>query len=110
MGQSSAQPVDQLVTVKEDVLTQQRAAKRSRLVGTAEKLFDDRVIESVTLAGINIAAGQRNKNATHYHFGDKGGLLQAIFDKHTAEITLRRERLLDELEARGTYSDRKSVV
>src|SRR3546814_3777931 len=71
MRQSSAEPVDQLLTRKDDVLTPQSAATRARLVGTAERLFADRGIESVTLAEINIAAGQRNKNATHYHFGDK---------------------------------------
>lgn len=104
MRQSSADAVNQLLTHRDHVLTPQSAATRARLVSTAEKLFADRGIESVTLAEINIAAGQRNKNATHYHFGDKDGLLQAIFDKHTTEITRRRERLLDEMEAGGTYS------
>lgn len=90
---------NQLIVKREDPLTAQSAATRARLIATAEKLFAERGIESVSLAEINVAAGQRNKNATHYHFGDKQGLLQAIFDKHTPGITSRRDRLLDEIEA-----------
>ncbi len=89
----------QLIVKKDEALTAQSAATRARLVATAEKLFAERGIESVSLAEINVAAGQRNKNATHYHFGDKQGLLQAIFDKHSPGVVARRDRLLDELDA-----------
>jgi len=93
-----------LVVSKVTPLTPKSAGTRARLIATAERLFAERGIEGVSLNDINVAAGQRNKNATHYHFGDKNGLLQAIFDKHLPGITLRRERLLDEAEAQGRYT------
>ncbi len=85
-------------------LTAQSVATRARLIATAERLFAERGIEGVGLSEINLAAGQRNKNASHYHFGEKTGLLRAIFDKHLPGIILRRERLLDEAEAQGDRS------
>lgn len=94
----------ELAVAKESTLTPQSAATRARLVATAERLFAERGIEGTSLNDINIAAGQRNKNATHYHFGDKKGLLQAIIDKHMPGIIARRDRLLDELFAQGSHS------
>lgn len=85
-------------------LTAQSAATRARLVATAERLFAERGIDSVSLSEINLAAGQRNKNATHYHFGEKKGLLQAVLDKHLPGIIMRRDRLLDELEVKGQFT------
>lgn len=84
--------------------TPQSTATRAKLVAIAERLFAERGIEGVSLADINKAAGQRNKNATHYHFGSKQGLLQAILDKHAPGIAARRHQLLDEMEARGSLA------
>ncbi len=84
--------------------TLQSTATRAKLVAIAERLFAERGIEGVALADINKAAGQRNKNATHYHFGSKQGLLQAILDKHAPGIAARRHHLLDEMEARGVLT------
>lgn len=92
-----------LVTNKVVPLTARSAATRARLIATAERLFAARGIEGVSLSDINLAAGQRNKNASHYHFGDKQGLLQAILDKHLPGVIVRRERLLDEMEAQKSY-------
>lgn len=94
----------ELAVAKEAPLTPQSAATRARIIATAERLFAERGIEATSLSDINIAAGQRNKNATHYHFGDKKGLLQAIIDKHAPGIIARRDRLLDELLPEGGYS------
>ncbi|HSW13344.1 MAG TPA: helix-turn-helix domain-containing protein [Solimonas sp.] len=82
--------------------TPQAAATRAKLVAIAERLFAERGIEGVSLSDINKAAGQRNKNATHYHFGSKQGLLQAILDKHIPAVSLRRNQLLDQFEGQGT--------
>ena len=71
-------------------------AKHTRevLVSTALQLFAEHGIDAVSLAQINRAAGQRNATATHYHFGGKVGLVQAIFDKHRARVNRVREALL----------------
>ncbi|WP_169577640.1 TetR/AcrR family transcriptional regulator [Sinimarinibacterium sp. CAU 1509] len=76
-------------------------ATRSKLIAIAERLFAQRGIEGVSLNDINKAAGQRNKNATHYHFGNKDGLLQAILEKHQPQISARCNQLLDAMQAQG---------
>ncbi len=84
-------------------------ATRAKLVAIAERLFAERGIDGVSLNDINVAAGQRNKNATHYNFGNKDGLLQAILDKHEPSIAARRGAMLDALEIRGDMTLRDVV-
>lgn len=79
--------------------TSRSQATQARLIAVAERLFAERGIEGVTLIEINQAAGQRNRNACRYHFGDRNGLLQAILDKHVPGITARRNALLDRFDA-----------
>lgn len=76
-------------------------ATRKRILHTAERLFAQHGVAGVSLNTINQVAKQKNKNAVHYHFGGKTGLLQAIFDKHTPSIAKRRQALLAEIAAQG---------
>jgi len=76
-------------------------ATRARVVAAAERLFAERGIDAVSLVEVGRAAGQRNRSAVQYHFGDKQGLVHAILDKHTPGIEQRRHALLDEIEAAG---------
>lgn len=69
---------------------------QDRMIRTAERLFADRGIESVSLSEINRAAGQRNKSALHYHFGSRDGLLKAILGRHHADIEAARSKMMDE--------------
>lgn len=71
---------------------------RQNLVDAAEKLFAEQGIENVTLLDIGRAAGQKNRNAPQYHFGDKTGLVNAVLDKHTDLIAKRRRAMLEELD------------
>ncbi len=68
---------------------------RKRLIEAAEQLFSERGVESVSLADINQQAGQKNRNAVHYHFGDKETLIHAVLDKHSDLVEARRKALLD---------------
>jgi AcrR family transcriptional regulator len=70
---------------------------RARLVATAEQLFAQRGVASVSLNEITRAAEQKNRNAVHYHFGSKDGLIQAIFDKHQIPIAAQRSQLLGQI-------------
>ena len=79
-------------------------ATRARIVSAAERLFAERGIDATTLAQINKAAGQRNRSAVQYHFGNKQGVIHAILDKHTPAVELRRHAMLDEIEMRGEPS------
>lgn len=83
---------------------------RLRLILAAEKLFAERGIEAVSLREINIAAGQRNSGATHYHFGSKDGLIEAIFRYRHAATFERRRELADRIEAEEAGADVRRLV
>jgi AcrR family transcriptional regulator len=75
---------------------------RTRLLATAERLFAERGIDAVSLREITRESGAKNAIAVQYHFEDRAGVLQAIFDKHVPEVEARRHAMLDEYEANGT--------
>ena len=99
-----AQPEPQRGAPRSDAL-----ATRARIVAAAERLFAERGVDAVSLVEIGKAAGQRNRSAVQYHFGDKRGVIHAILDKHTPGIELRRHAMLDGLEA-GGGPDLRSLV
>jgi AcrR family transcriptional regulator len=70
-----------------------RPTARDRLIDSAEKLFAERGIGAVSLRQINLAAGQRNVAATHYHFGSKEGLIEAVIERRMEGINARRLEL-----------------
>lgn len=72
---------------------------RQRLVATAERLFAERGIDTVSLREISRQSGARNAIATQYHFKDRAGVLAAIVDKHTPQVEAARMALLDEYQA-----------
>ncbi len=83
---------------------------RLRLILAAEKLFAERGIEAVSLREINITAGQKNSGASHYHFGSKDGLIEAIFLYRHAATSERRRELADALERDGLDADVRRLV
>ena len=72
---------------------------REAIIRAAEQLFAEHGIAGTSVNTITRLAEQSNRNAVQYHFGDKYGLLQAIFDKHSPGIAERRARLINKLEA-----------
>jgi len=83
---------------------------RVALIEAAEQLFAERGIESVSLRDIAAAAGQRNNSAAQYHFGDREGLVAAVFAHRMAIVNQRRHARLDELEAVGSAGDLHAVL
>ena len=73
-------------------------------------MFAERGLDGVSLAEINRAAGQRNATALHYHFGGKDGLVQAVFDKHTARVNSLRQSLLAKLPAQPDASEVVAIL
>jgi len=65
-------------------------------------LFAERGIDAVSLREITRESGAKNAIAVQYHFDDRDGVLQAIFDKHVPEVEARRHAMLDEIEAGGS--------
>lgn len=68
------------------------------LLDAAEILMARRGIEGAELNDIHRLAGQRNRSAIAYHFGDRDGLLQAIGARRRAPVNRARNALLDRLE------------
>ncbi len=82
---------------------------RELLIDTAERMFAERGIHGVSMREIGLAAGQRNNGVTQYHFGDKSGLVIAIFERRSAEVNARRLVLLEAALAEGRDSVRDLV-
>ena len=83
---------------------------RVELLLAAERLFGERGIHAVSLREVNLAAGQRNTSASHYHFGSKEALISAIVAYRRVEIIDRRLVMFDLLEARGQASSARAIV
>lgn len=71
---------------------------RTRILLAAEQLFAERGVEHVSMRQIGERAGQRNNSAVQYHFGDKAGLIQALYDLRLLPLNAERHRMLAELE------------
>jgi len=56
---------------------------RQSLMRSAERLFAERGVQSVSLREIAVAAGQRNHSAAVYHFGDKRELIECVLERHS---------------------------
>ncbi|MFK7975538.1 MAG: TetR/AcrR family transcriptional regulator [Halioglobus sp.] len=76
---------------------QRSASTRQKFIDTALALYAERSIDSVSVNEITIAAGQKNRNALQYHFGNRDGLLQAIIDQHSERVREIRRPLLQGL-------------
>lgn len=70
---------------------------RTRLIDVAERLFAEQGIAGVSLRTIGSRAGQRNNSVTHYHFGSKQRLIEAVVETRSVPIEARRAALVDEL-------------
>lgn len=85
-------------------------AARVALIEQAERLFAERGIEAVSLRDVSAAAGQRNHSAAQYHFGDRQGLVAAVFRNRMNEVNRRRQERLDALAAEGRERDLVALV
>jgi AcrR family transcriptional regulator len=83
---------------------------RELLIVTAERLFAERSIHGVSMREIGIAAGQRNNNVVTYHFGDRDGLVGAIYAFRSEQLNSRRLELIDELDAQGKGNELYSLL
>lgn len=72
---------------------------RDALLDAAERLFAVQGIESASLRDISLEAGQRNNSAAQYHFGDRAGLVAAVFTRRMDRINERRLRMIAEIDS-----------
>jgi AcrR family transcriptional regulator len=83
---------------------------REQIIHAAELLFAERGLLAVSLREINVAAGQRNTAALHYHFNGRAGVIAAIGAKHLPRIDARQHELLGAVVASGEDEDLRSLV
>jgi len=75
-----------------------REQTRHQLILAAEKLFAESGIDGVSLRQINVAAGQKNSSAAHYHFGSKESLILSIYQNRMKHVNERRLAALERLQ------------
>jgi AcrR family transcriptional regulator len=81
---------------------------RRRLLAAAERLFATRGLE-VPNREIVAAAGQHNRSAVTYHFASRGGLLDAVRERHEVPIAQHRDHLIARLPGPGERTTRQLV-
>lgn len=82
---------------------------RAELIDAATAAFAEDGVQGASLVEITRRAGQRNRGAVHYHFGNRDGLLVAVLDQHS-EFLARREGELLEVARTRPADDVASVV
>ena len=83
---------------------------REHILDVAERLFAEHGIDGPSLNEINTQAGQRNKTSLQYHFGGRGGLVEAILARHREWFRTRGETLAADLVQTGRLDDVRSLV
>ncbi|HVK99703.1 MAG TPA: TetR/AcrR family transcriptional regulator [Dongiaceae bacterium] len=86
--------------VEDITLFDDKADTREKLILVAIRMFAEQGFAGVSMRTINSAAGTRNSSAVHYHFGNKSGIIQAIFDKLESQLRPLFDRLVLELQQR----------
>jgi AcrR family transcriptional regulator len=78
-----------------------RAVTQVALIEAAERLFADDGTDAVSTRQIGAAIGSLNTNVVAYHFGNKDGLIEAVFRHRLPEIDRRRGELLAKADTAG---------
>jgi AcrR family transcriptional regulator len=71
---------------------------RTALLNASERLFALQGVETASLRDIAVEAGQRNNSAVQYHFGDREGLVAAVFTRRMDAINELRRTMIRDLD------------
>lgn len=85
-------------------------ATRHALMVAGEYLMGEQGLDTPPLHVIAAEAGQSNKYAVQYHFGNREGLINAIMLKRNEAIVLRRAELALEAVSMGAIGDVGALV
>jgi len=97
-------------TAGKDKTNKRGNASRDAILDAAEALFGRFGPEGVSLRQIASAAGSANHSAVHYHFKNKEGLLDGIFDRRLTSLEKRRSMLLDSILQQGREGDPRALL
>jgi AcrR family transcriptional regulator len=86
------------------------ASTRDLLKIAARRLFAHRGYDGVSVRDIVLAAGQRNSGSLHYYFGSKDELARELVADGARLIDDRRNRALDDIEARGGPRHLRQII
>lgn len=64
------------------------------MIDAAERIVAEQGFGALTVRAVQEAAGQANKSAVSYHFGDREGLLRAVLDARMSVPNERRTTML----------------
>ncbi|WP_019818790.1 TetR/AcrR family transcriptional regulator [Saccharomonospora saliphila] len=78
---------------------------REAILVTAERLFAEHGVYTVSNRQISEAAGQGNNTAVGYHFGGKSDLVRAIVRRHSVPIERRRAERVAEADGSTEVRD-----
>ena len=70
------------------------------MIDAAEAIVADRGLAAMSLREVQARAGQLNKNAAQYYFGNREGLIAAVVETRMAPIDAARGQLLAELDGK----------
>jgi AcrR family transcriptional regulator len=90
----------------EDALNPGRLA----LILAAEQMIAVHGVGGAPLRQINEAAGHKNSGATHYHFGSRQGLIQAVLSYRVVKISARRAAIVEDLKDQPSGLDIRGLV
>jgi AcrR family transcriptional regulator len=82
---------------------------QERILVAAERLFVE-VGFGASLREIAVASGQRNHSAVQYHFGDRAGLVDALYRYRMVPLDARRAEMVEEIRERGEERDVRSLL
>lgn len=91
-------------------VTTRGSRTRERLLDAAERLWGEHGVESVSLGQIREAAGQRNRSALQFHFGDRDGLRMALAQRHLPRVAALQETIYTRLITDGRQEDIGGLV
>lgn len=78
---------------------------RAALMDAAEELFGRDGIDQVSSRRIAEHAGSSNHSAVAYHFGDRDGLIRALFERHSGQTADLRAAMFRDVGTDGTLTD-----
>lgn len=81
-----------------------RQNTKAALVRSAERLFAEKGLGTVSVKDITRAAGARNPSAVHYHFGNVETLIKEVFTQRYRAIEQARLERLAKVEVTDSHS------
>lgn len=86
-------------------MTRKSELARTALMDAAEELFGRHGIDQVSSRRIAEHAGTANHSAVAYHFGDRDGLIRALFERQAESTDALRAALFREIGTDGNLTD-----